>query len=352
MDQFSKLAVNLIIVALAAVASVAPASGGVFFFENNLGISIPDSGPATPYPSTINVSGVTGTVTHVVVGLTDMTHTFPDQVEILLVDPLGLRTGMLMSDAGGSANMDDVNLTFNECAPRWLGNQSRIFSGTYRPSAYATSGAAGGLPSLPLPAPPAPYGPGFSEFNGMGSSANGTWSLYVNDHTAGDSGSIIAWNITIFTNAGGLPGTGNPVPCGKPDFDGDGRADTVVYRDGAWFILQSSDGATAAIGLGGLPQDIPVPADYDGDGLTDAAVYRDGTWFILRSSDGGFTATGFGGLPQDKPVPADHDGDGLADIGVYRDGSWFILRSSDGVVTTLSWGGLAQDKPIPNIITD
>ena len=101
MDQFSKLAVNLIIVALTAVASVAPASGGVFFFENNSGITINDSGPATPYPSTINVSGVTGSVTHVVVRLR-MSHTNPEQVDILLADPSGLRTAMLMSDAGGS----------------------------------------------------------------------------------------------------------------------------------------------------------------------------------------------------------------------------------------------------------
>ena len=131
------------------------------------------------------------------------------------------------------------------------------------------------------------------------------------------------------------------------DFDGDGKSDITVYRDGIWFILRSSDGGTTGIAWGGAAQDIPVAADYDGDGKTDIAVYRDGVWFIIRSSDGDQTTVGWGGLPQDIPVPADFDGDGKADIAVYRDGTWFILRSSDGGQTTVGWGGVSADVPVP-----
>jgi N-acetylneuraminic acid mutarotase len=127
------------------------------------------------------------------------------------------------------------------------------------------------------------------------------------------------------------------------DFDGDGKSDIGVYRDGVWLILRSSDGSIVDAGWGG-PSWMPMMADYDGDGKADIAVYNaNGLWSIVRSSDGGNTLIGWSGAAGDIPVPADYDGDGKVDLAVYNttSGGWSIIRSSDGGLTYKAWGGPA-----------
>src|SRR6266508_4613043 len=76
------------------------ASAATNTFSESTAITIPDSGTATPYPSSINVSGFAGNVQNVTVTLRGFSHTCPDDVSALLVGPSG-RKSLLMSDVGG-----------------------------------------------------------------------------------------------------------------------------------------------------------------------------------------------------------------------------------------------------------
>ena len=130
------------------------------------------------------------------------------------------------------------------------------------------------------------------------------------------------------------------------DYDGDGRTDLAVYREGVWYIQRSTAGFTGV--AFGAPDDIPQPADFDGDGKAELVVWRpsNGTWYLLNLATNSFSAAQFG-ASTDKPVAADYDGDGKADYAVFRpsNGTWYVQRSQLGF-TGIQFGD-ANDKPVP-----
>lgn len=160
----------------------------VLRFSNTAAISIPDSGIAAPYPSTINVTGVTGLVGKVTATLSNFNHTFPQDVDVLLVAPGGQKS-ILMASAG-AAFASGVNLTFDDGASSAIPANGSLSSGSYRPASYGDGG------SLPPSAPSSPYQAVLSVFNGL--SPNGQWSLYVADRAAGDAGNIFGgWSLSV-----------------------------------------------------------------------------------------------------------------------------------------------------------
>ena len=156
-------------------------------FSNPANITIPDSGIATPYPSNLTVPAVAGTVQKVTATLTGLTHTFPSDVDILLVGPGGQKV-ILMSDVGGGGDVSNLTLTFDDSGPP-LGTGTLI-SGTFKPT-DVDSGE-----TWTAPAPTGPYGTLLSVFNGL--DPTGTWKLYVLDDAGEDLGSISGgWSLTF-----------------------------------------------------------------------------------------------------------------------------------------------------------
>ncbi len=152
------------------------------------GVSIPVSGNGSPYPSTITVSGFTGTVGKVTATVTGITHAYPDDISILLAGPGGQSVVLMSHTGGGYANsLTGVNVTFDDSAATSL-SAALITNGTYKPTNIGTVNFAG-------PAPASPYGTALSVFNGV--DPNGTWSLYVMDTVAPDGGSISGWSLSI-----------------------------------------------------------------------------------------------------------------------------------------------------------
>ncbi len=158
---------------------------------NPTSIVIPSSGAATPYPSPITVSGIGAQVVNVEATLYDVNHTWPDDIEVLLVGPAG-QAVVLMANAGGSNPIAGVTLTFDDNAVSPLPDSAQITSGTYKPTLYSTT-------AFPAPAPAGPYSSTLSTFNGV--NPNGAWNLYVYDDSSGDFGAVLGgWSLNLTTN--------------------------------------------------------------------------------------------------------------------------------------------------------
>lgn len=181
--------------AVSKTFSLGSVKTNTFSRTNSASISIPGSGtqgPAALYPSTVAFSGITGTVVSVRVTLAGLTHGYAGDVDALLVGPTG-QTAMLISDAGNGTNIAGATLTFDSSASTSLVPEGWIVTSTNKPTDYDS--ASDGFPS---PAPSGPYDQTLSSFNGL--DPNGTWSLYLFDDAALDSGSLTqGWRMTIST---------------------------------------------------------------------------------------------------------------------------------------------------------
>jgi large repetitive protein len=178
-----------LVVAIGVSANKASAATKVVTrsFSNSQLILIPEGAPtstagaALPYPSTIRPTFPAGTkVLDVNVILRNYSHTFPDDVDVLLLHRGTNRT--IMSDVGGSTDVN--NQTFNlddEAANGHLPDGGPLVGGSFQPT-----NAEGG-DTFDFPAPnPASANSALSGFDGL--LAAGAWKLFVDDNAGTDVG--------------------------------------------------------------------------------------------------------------------------------------------------------------------
>jgi subtilisin-like proprotein convertase family protein len=159
-------------------------------FSSTGPITIPTQGNATPYPAVINVSGLpTSGVTVKSVTLNGVTHTFPDDIDILLQSPTATNV-VLMSDVGGGTDISNAVYTLDDSAPTLMADAATNPNGTYRPTNIGTTDTW----SAPGPGPITQATPALSSFTG---DFNGNWNLFATDQFAQDGGSITSWSITF-----------------------------------------------------------------------------------------------------------------------------------------------------------
>ncbi len=157
-------------------------------FKNSAAISIIQGTAAGLYPSPIEVTGATTNAFRIRVTLYDFYSTKPDNLDVLLVGPNGAKYA-LVGDVGGPVAITEagaVTLTLADYPNAVLPDSGPLATGIFKPTTCETP-----VSNFPAPAPAGPYvEPGcvvartnaqtlFGNFGG--STANGTWNLYIRD---------------------------------------------------------------------------------------------------------------------------------------------------------------------------
>jgi subtilisin-like proprotein convertase family protein len=332
-------------------------------FTNSNHIGLDDTVTrATPYGSSITVSGMTGVISNLRVTVTGLSHGFPQEVDVLLVSPNG-RSLILLSDAGTSS-INNVNLTFDDSAAGGV-SQTSVTSGTYKPTNYSDGLFENG-DAFPSPAPLRPYieqfSPQLSSFNGF--NPNGDWRLLVTDDTGNSNSGMIAggWSLDITTSPLQLPPLGcalpsfsvttntsvgvNPTNLAIGDFNNDNKQDLVVTNqvsNDVSILLGNGDGTFAPqtlLNAGSSPYDVAV-GRFNADNNDDLAIVNSGSnnvSILLGNGNGTFSApTNFlvGASPISIAV-GDFNNDAKQDLAVANFGGFFsgsvsiLLGSGNG----------------------
>ncbi|NDJ62750.1 MAG: hypothetical protein GYB67_16630 [Chloroflexi bacterium] len=309
----------------------------VQFVTQPSAITVPGAGStgiANPYPATVDVTGRTGTITDVDVVVNGVTHSRPDDLDMLVVSPGG-QAAVLASDACGESDIVNRTWTFDDEAALPLPDATLCSSGSFRPADYEPG------ENYPFPAPLGTHSANLAVFDGI--DPNGTWQLFIVDDLVNETGFVVTdWQVNITTTTGG-GGAGTRVGLYNP-----ANALWLLRND-----LTTGEADTAFV-YGGVPNGIGLAGDWNSDNIDSPGIYvPDLAFWFLRNSN--TTGEGeifivYGGIAGALPVVGDWDGDGADGIGLYipATGQWLLRDSltTGGAQISFLFGGIAGALPI------
>ncbi len=165
-------------------------------------------GKSAPYPSTITVTGLNGTITSsgLTVTLTGITHPDLTNLDALLVGPHG-QESILFGDIDQTPDpsVSNYTLSFTDGAFPLGCSVQPTDTATYAPVNCADSfDINSGTDIFAAPAPQPPYNVGLGAFTGT--DPNGVWNLYIVDdyypQTPPESGTVSGgWSLSITTTS-------------------------------------------------------------------------------------------------------------------------------------------------------
>jgi hypothetical protein len=302
--------------------------------------------PGTPYPSSIVVSGVTAPAQLASVEFL-LSHTFPDDVDMLLVGPTApTQNVVIFSDAGGGTDVTNAFVTISDVAPGVEPDSGPLVDGIYKPTNFEATD----IFSAPAPAPSAAttLSPTFD------GNPNGTWSLYVQDDAAQDTGSVGAWCVNILP-----PGCLSNAECDDSnpctnDICASGgcfnTANTAACDDGNGCTV----GDTCSFGSCNPGSTITPPSETTGlqvspdkSTLTWTAAVSATSYDVVRGSTGAFPVGPGGG---DEACFGPYAGPTGSDPGTPASGGgfWYLSRAKNSCGTG-TYG--SQSNATPRVTT-
>jgi len=246
-------------------------STGVFgqTFSNTATLSIPDNNSAGT-SSNITVSNAPTSCYSVSVTIPNISHTYYDDLDIMLISPTGQRI-ILMSDCGGdNSGTGNRNYSFVQGGTILNNGSQPTASGQVSPTDYETGESY-----------PAAWGnsillTGMNQFTG---NPNGLWTLRVRDDFSQDVGSLIGgWSITVSLNA-------LPTSCASLSAPSNGATNVALTQTITWAAVNGATGYDVYFGTNQTlvnNQSVSVLVSSNQPGTSYSPVLAGGTTYYFK----------------------------------------------------------------------